>query len=145
MLAAAGTQTMASGRCRLLVADNIVPLIGIEDPTTLADPAQSMFDLVAVLRGEPPEWKIVRPAAVLADAELLRQFELDAPTAVLQLDLLGLGASGAHLYRSLEYHRSRDHRSAGGDQHARGQAERRYRRILGELVEHTTDPSAPAR
>lgn len=93
----------ADGRV-VVVADNFVPVPADMRPEDVVEPEQNMFHLVAELYGEVPEWEVARPTAVVADAALRSAFEIEAPAAVLALRMVGLGVSGAHLYRSIEYY-----------------------------------------
>ena len=88
----------------VVVADNFVPIPAQMRPKDVVEPEQNMFDLVAELYGEDPEWEVAHPTAVVADVSLLRAFEIDPPAAVLALRMVGLGVSGARLYRSIEYY-----------------------------------------
>jgi GntR family transcriptional regulator len=91
----------AGGRI-VVVADNFIPTPPGTEPGDVVEPEQSMFDLVAKLHGEDPEWEIARPAAVLADDALLEHCEIPGPAAIFALRTLGIGVSGARLYRAIE-------------------------------------------
>jgi len=83
------------------LAIDLFPMTGDED----LDVSESLFSLVASLRGEPVRWEVAVPAAVNATGDIAEWMEVDEGAALLTLECLGVTASGARAFMAFEYFR----------------------------------------
>jgi DNA-binding GntR family transcriptional regulator len=86
-----------------------VPAMVADD--TIAVPAgvsvaaeESIFTAITRIWGEPIVWEVTTPGVASLDTEMAALFELPVGTAVMTLELIGVGASGRRLFYSFEYH-----------------------------------------
>ncbi len=89
-----------------LVTVDVIPLLEHAQPIDLAtvDPQASLVELVTLLRGDTVEWELAWPSALIATARLRAWFRSPRRSALLTLDLVGVGRRGQRCYRTCEYH-----------------------------------------
>ncbi len=98
-IAATQKRWRADGKVAM-VAHNSLPLRGEEQ----IDPAESVFDAIARIHGEAVVWEVTTPGIAVLDEALAAQFEREPGEPVMTFEFVGIGASGARLLHSMEYH-----------------------------------------
>jgi GntR family transcriptional regulator len=87
----------------LVVADDILPVppqIHLND----LDLSAEIAALAAEVLGVPVEWTIAEPGALLLDETLSARIEQPAGSAVLSIDITGVGRDGRRSFRARELH-----------------------------------------
>ena len=83
-----------------MVADDVIALPdGVQ-----MDAEESIFTAVDKVWGEPIVWEVATPGVASLNAEMSALFDLPVGTAVMTLELIGVGASGRRLFYSFEHH-----------------------------------------
>jgi GntR family transcriptional regulator len=110
---AAAAMEMTPGAAAYLVrkrwrADGAVSMIADDQLPVSADvevdPARSVFEAVQTVWGEPVIWEVATPGVATLSGELADLFERPEGTPIMTFEIVGIGASGRRLMRSLEYH-----------------------------------------
>jgi GntR family transcriptional regulator len=93
----------ADGRAAMVAVD-VVPIAPDRlDAVTAAAADVGLFSLVREVLGETVDWELAWPGAVGATAALSTWLEVEARTAVMSLDLIGISRAGRRIYRAQEY------------------------------------------
>lgn len=93
----------ADGRAAMVAVDVVAVPTDRLDAVTAAPDDIGLFELVRDVLGEAVDWELAWPGAVAAGTALSGWLEVPTRTAIMALDLIGIGRAGRRVYRAQEY------------------------------------------